>query len=484
MFQTELFVLDVSSKELVRLDTAKDGDYRFEIVGWRRDESEVLFLRLNRRHTELQLMVADAATGDARVILTETGETFVVGAGKTFHETVMTLLEGSDRFIWMSERDGWNHLYLYGPDGTLIRQLTRGEFPVLRVVDVDEETGWVYFTAHGEERLYDTQVYRVGLDGKGFKRLTEERGQHAVEFSPSHEYLLDTHSSLDRPPSTDLRRADGTLVRRIWQANADSLKTLAWRPPEEFIVKAADGKTNLYGILYTPSHFDPTEKYPVVDAIYAGPTECLVSDLSRFTSWPYLQALAEQGFVVFVVDGRGTPERSKAFQDVVYGNYGRNEIPDHVAALRQLAERRPYMDTDRVGIFGGSSGGYFTIRAMLTAPDVYDVGVADSPDVDFMHEDHFAFEPYMGLPQDNSDGYEYGSNVRIAGNLRGKLMLMVGTDDFGAYPGTMAMVAALIRESKPYDLVILPNQPHNYSGASGVYAREANTRYLKEHLLP
>jgi len=270
------------------------------------------------------------------------------------------------------------------------------------------------------------------------------------------------------------------LVRKIWKVNANRLKEINWRPPEEFTVKAADGKTDLYGIMFKPSDFDPERKYPVVDFF----DDEGLWGLMHFTSWPYLQALSEMGFIVFMLNERGMAGRNKAFLDSRYRNIGRFEIPDHVTALEQLARQRPYLDTERVGVCGGSRGGYMVLRAMLTAPDVYKVGVADSPDVDLLHDDHFYFEPAMGLPSDNPEGYEYASNVRLAKNLKGKLQIMVGTGDYGIYPGTMAMIAALVEERKPHDLVVLPNQPHQFTGAAGEFARDSNTRYLIQHLRP
>lgn len=385
----------------------------------------------------------------------------------------------------MSERDGWEHLYLYSIDGTLIRRLTEGTFPVVKVVAVDEKGGWVYFTAHGDrQRPYDAYLYRVNLAGKDFKRLTEAPGQHEIQFAPSKQFFSDSYSNLDRPPVVELRRADGTLLQTLARANIDALKELGWKPPEEFVVKAADGVTDLYGILYKPYDFDPNKKYPVIERIYAGPQIAYVH--RRFTDVgdPNLYALAQLGFIVFMVDGRGTPERGKAFQDVGYGNFGRHEIPDHVAALKQVAATRPYMDLSRVGIFGHSWGGYFALRALLLAPDVYHVAIASAPAVDVAFEEYY--EPYMGLPQKNKEGYEYGSSLRLAGNLKGKLLLIHGTSDINVpFSHTMKMVETLIRAGKPYDLIVLPEIPHGFiTGTSYRYWRDAIRHYFQEHLKP
>ena len=234
------------------------------IIGWRSDGSELLFYRVDRYWDRMEFMGADPATGRTRLILSEPHPWFGRGQGaKTF-----TPLENGDQFIWISERDGWYHLYLYDMNGKLIRRLTKGAFPVMEVVAVDEERGWVYFTARAEKRLYDTHLYRVNLEGNNFTRLTEGTGQHEIAFAPSMEFFLDTHSDVDRPPAVELRRADGTLLRTLSVANLDLLNKLKLNPEEEFVVKAADGTTDLYGVLFKPYDFDPDKKYPVIDQIY------------------------------------------------------------------------------------------------------------------------------------------------------------------------------------------------------------------------
>jgi dipeptidyl aminopeptidase/acylaminoacyl peptidase len=255
-------------------------------------------------------------------------------------------------------------------------------------------------------------------------------------------------------------------------------------PPEEFVVKAADGRTDLYGLLYKPPDFDPSKKYPVIEWIYAGPWTTVVP--RRFTDYAGVEAqsLARLGAVVFVVDARGTPGRDREFQDVVVGNLGRHEIPDHVATLRQLAEEHPYMDTNRVGVFGGSWGGYFALRAMLLAPDVYHVGVAVKPARDIA--DYYAdyIEPYMGLPKSSPEGYAYGSNTRLVQNLKGKLLLIHGTGDAEApFSGTMKMVDALMRAGKYFDLIVVPDENHfPMRGRHAEYLREAIRRHFQKHL--
>lgn len=484
--QHELFIVDISSRQRVRVDIGEEPDQRLHIIGWRPDGSELLFTRENRTRRRIELLAADPSTGSTRVVLTEKGRGRFV-----------SFVEDGKRLIWMSERDGWNHLYLYELDGALVRRISGGAYPVLGeahmwvpqagVVALDEENGWVYFRARGErQRPYNVHLYRVKLDGTGLEQLTDQPGWHDVQFAPSERFFLDTHSSLDRAPVVELRRADGTLLRTLSRSNLDALREeLNWRPPEEFAVKAADGKTDLYGVLYKPFDFDPDETYPVIEYIYAGSWTTAVP--RRFTdhSGVVAQALAQLGAVVFIVDGRGTPGRGREFQDVVLGSLGRHEIPDHVATLGQLARDRPYMDTTRVGVFGGSWGGYFALRAMLLAPELFRVGVSYVPAPDI--GDYYAeyIEPVMGMPANDPAGYDYGSNTRLAENLEGELLLIHGTADPEApFSGTMKMVDALLRAGKDFDLIVLPDEHHRVlRGRYRGYVLEAVRQHFQDHLI-
>ncbi|MFC2164167.1 DPP IV N-terminal domain-containing protein [Acidobacteriota bacterium] len=499
MPQMELYIIDIVSRKKIRIDTGREQDNYFRIIGWKKDGSELIFTRLDREHKKWELMAADPKTGASRLILAETQETFIIGhpSMPAWNDAFTPLADGT-RFIWLSERDGWNHLYLYDYEGNLIQRLTKGRFPVVRVVAVDEKNEYVYFTAHAEERIYDTHLYRVDFQGSGFKRLTEQHGQHSPRFSPDKKYFLDTHSSIDRPPAVELRNADGQLLQVVSQGSKDDLSELQWSPPEEFVVKAADNKTDIYGVMYKPYDFNPEKKYPVIEHIYAGPYRTQVP--RTFTSgprrWALAPALAQLGFIVIQVDGRGTPERGKAFQDVAYKSFGRHEIPDHAAALKQLGEQKPYLDLDRVGIYGSSWGGYMTLRALLLAPDTYHVGVAMSelPEL----QDMWLHEIYLGLPENSKEAYEYSSNLKIAGNLEGKLLLMKGTSDpWCRLAHTLHMAEALIRAGKFFDMLIMPERTHHLAYTyplpdadweeiqkEMLYSWEVVRRYFQEHLRP
>lgn len=483
----ELFVLDSKTRQPIKIDVGNEPEQYIFPLGWRPDGSEVIFMRMTRQGNKLELLAADPSTGTSRVILVEQQKTFVGGLDFIMVKWArqFTLLKDGNTFIWMSERDGWKHFYLYTMNGKLIRRLTDGSFPVIEVVKVDEKNGWIYFSANAESNLYYTNLYRVNFEGKKFKRLTAATGQHYILFSPSGNYFLDAHSSTDRPPLIELRSADGQLLQILRTADTSRLRNIGWSPPESFIVKAADSITDLYGIIYKPFDFDPGRKYPIVEFIYGGPFMTIVPNgfIPSTGLAMQAQALAQLGYITFLVDGRGTTERSKAFQDAVYGNIGKYEIPDHVAALQQLAAKRPYMDLKRVGIYGHSWGGYFAIRAMLMEPDLYRVGIASAPGE--LTEGAEINEPYMGLPQDNKAGYAFGTNTNLAGNLKGKLFFIHGTSDVNApLSTTIRMIDALIKAGKPYDLLLLPQQTHFFEGISEKYSNEAIRRYFEVNLKP
>ncbi len=482
--RSEIHVIDVTSRRDMRADLGDETDQYLSIIGFTPDNAELLVYRMSRDMKRLDVLAVAPATGKVRTVITETEPTFIKNiSGNPSWRDLFTLLDDGKRFVWISEKDGWDHLYLYHLDGTLIRRLTSGTFPVLKVSGIDQAGGWVYFTAHAEPRPYDTHLYRVGLDGTGFKRLTEGTGTHSATLSPSKKFFVDVHSNIDRPPTTELRSADGRLVLTMATANTDPLKAIGWKAPEEFVTKAADGTTDLYGVLIKPFDFDPSLKYPVVEYIYGGPQTSNVPHAFG-QSWVREQAVAQLGFIVFVVDGRGTIERGKAFQDVVYGNFGRNEILDHSAALKRVAASRPYMDLSRVGIFGGSWGGYMTVRALLLAPDTYQVGVATYPVGDLYDHAASAIEPYMGLVQTSRAGYDYGSSLRLASNLKGKLLLIVGTSDVNAtFSASMKLVDAFTKAGKPYDLRVFMEQNHSLTGVQD-YWQETVRQYFVEHLKP
>jgi dipeptidyl-peptidase-4 len=468
--------IDTSSGKVVPIDA---GAGIIRVWAWRPDSSELLISRTNGG--QIDVLAASPATGIARLLLTERTDTFLDVTLTLPNATSLTPLPEGSGFLWLSERDGWNRIYRYDYSGALVRILSEDQHPVERIVKVSN--GWVYFTARAiEGRPYDIHLWRTSIDGGKPERLTVEPGQHdipsydsylgargaGIQFSPSGRFFLDTNSDINRPTETDLRRADGGLIEVLSKGvPSDGI------PAQEFRVKAADGVTDLYGVIYRPSNFDPDKSYPVLDFLYAGPQMTRVPRL--FGTDARERALANLGLITVVLDARGTPGRGKAFQDVGYRDIGRYEIADHVAALRQLATKYSWIDANRAAVLGGSLGGYFAVRAMLQAPDFFKVGIAMAP------ADTDGLRLWMGTPGDNKEGYEFASNLPLASNLRGRLLLIHGTSDLNAkFTSTIRLIDALVRANKPYDLILMPEQDHRAQGSPYVF--DAIERYLTEHL--
>lgn len=478
--QPELWVLDPSTLKHTRIDIGPEPDQMLQMMGWRTDGSELLYVRTNRLWTKWELLAADPVTGASRIVLSDSQDYLRgdIAQGLRF-------LSDGERFIRLSDQDGWAHLSLYDMRGNLLRRLTKGNWEVLQIVAIAEASGWVYFRGRDDPaRPYDTHFYRVRLDGSGFKRLTDEPGRHGGFVSPSGEFFIDQHSDLARPWRFDLRRGDGTHVRTLAVADTSGLGELGWSAPEAFVVKADDGVTDLHGVLWKPANLDPSRKYPVIEHIYGGGASVVPGVFTLSGPGVWAQAMAQLGFITLMVDGRGvTQGRGRQFAAWTFGNMGRYEIPDHVAALRQLAAKRPYMDLKRVGIYGYSWGGHFAMRALLQAPDAYHVGVAGAPDTDLRW---FTYQG-DGYPQYRG-GLDYASNLWLADRLQGKLLIYHGTSDLNVPINvTMKMINEFIRHGKRVDLMLFPGKTHAevseptlYQGYVLPMARD----YFVEHLKP
>ena len=479
--KTELYVLSIPDGRTVSIDLGDDTDpYYVSILGWQTDGSSILVARGHWYGTRAELLAADPATGATQLLFEEDREVpfrpqFTPLAGGGF----IRLSPGP----WESDTRGTEQLHLHDIDGGWVRTLTPDTLRAAWVIAGDEATGWVYWRGRTKDPRADAHLYRVRLDGTELTRLTEGEGYHNVELSPSKRFFIDHHNSTARPPSAELRSVEGVLLQTLSTADITDLEALGWSPPESFVVKAADGTTDIFGGIYKPNDFDPNKKYPVIQSIYAAPFS---DDAPRafspgWVGYEQHRALAQLGFITVRMDWRGflgwgTPE------EPVYGNIGRYEIPDHVAALKQLAAERPYMDLSRVGISGVSYGGYTTIRAMLQAPDFYKVGVAISPITDMA--EHFGNDGNLGPIETNQEAYEYASNIPIAKNLRGKLLLIHGTCD-ALVLHTMRIIEEFARTGRPYDLLLLPGEGHDLStGEHAAYWLDAIRRYFVEHLNP
>ncbi|MFC4311921.1 prolyl oligopeptidase family serine peptidase [Steroidobacter flavus] len=480
------YVIDVSARQVRALDVGTCEDRFFTLIGWLPDGSEVLFTRHSRDFKSVEVLAANPKSGAIRTVLRESAATFIAIQHEVLYgaNNHATLLEDGSGLIWRSASTGWNHFYLYSLDGKQVRALTAGEFPAIDVVAVDLWGGWIYVTAHhDQERPYDTHLCRVGLSGGTLERLTPLDGENVVYVSPARKTFIAINSRPDRPFRTDFHAADGRHLTTVERANVAALEAMNPGGSEEFKVTAADGKTALWGVMHKPRDLDARKKYPVIVRIYAAPSTSIVAHgfgLGDCSHSRLDHALTELGYVVLSVDSRGTPGRSKAFHDVVYRNWGREEIPDHVATLRELAQRHSFIDLDRVGIWGHSWGGYFAIRAMAQAPDVFHVGVATAPAVD--PYDAFLFEPYLDLPARAEAAYEYASLYSSAAGIVGKLMLVCGTADPMVCSNTLQMSQHLIRARIDHELVVLPDAGHRFENADDAYFVRKLVGHFETHL--
>ena len=455
-------------------------------VQWYPDGSHLAFISSSRDHKHAWLRVADAGTGAVRDVLHEESPTQVGGA--SFPEDLWRVLPASNEVIWWSDRDDWTHLYLYDlATGRLKNRITTGVGNVTGIVRVDEKARQVWFTANGREPgrdPYFQHFYRVGFDGKGLVLLTPEPANHAVSLSPDGRFFTDTWSTLDTPPVTVVRDRKGRVVLPLERADIRALVASGWRAPVPVTVKARDGVTDIYGAMYLPSRLDESRKYPIVNRIYPGPQAGSVGPRSFSPARGDNQALAELGFIVVELDGMGTPGRSKSFRDFYYGRMNDNTIPDQVAGMKQLAERYPYIDIEKVGIWGHSGGGFAAAAAMFRAPEFFDVGIAESGNHDNRNYEDDWGERYQGLlvRDGDTDNYAAEANQTHAANLQGKLFLIHGMMDDNVPPYNTTLVAdALMKAGKDFDMLMLPQARHGF-GADGAYVTRRRWDYFVEHL--
>ncbi len=488
-------VIDVPSKTIVRLKMAPDfhramlgDDISMDDYQWKDDGSMLAIASTPRDHKSATLRVANTATGEVRTLFTETE--------KTHFESITgyRVLWNSNEIIWNSQRDDWSQLYLYDlATGQLKNRITSGEGPVSDIVSIDEKARTVTYLAQGREAGQDPYLrhaYRTTLDGQGPQvSLTPDVGDHQVRLSPDNKYLIDTYSTADTPPVSALRDAKGQLVMPLEKADISKLLATGWKPPVLFNVKAADGVTNIYGQLYRPTNFDSTRKYPIVNNAYPGPQSGSVGGRGFAAAHGDKQALAELGFIVVSIDGRGSgPGRSKSFHDYYYGAMGRgNTLEDQVAGMKNLAVRFPWIDVEKAGMWGHSGGGFITADAMFRYPDFFKVGISESGNHDQRNYEDDWGERYQGLlvrNADGSDNYAAEANQLQAKNLKGKLLLAHGTaDDNVPVDNTMLVVEALIRAGKDFDLLLMPNEPHGYRGVFGTYMMRRRWDYFVTNLM-
>lgn len=480
--RSSLHIYDTESGMLTEQGTSAGDDYGWA-ADWLPDSSAVLVLRMSRDGKRLDLIAHGSGDAAGRLLIRETRpETFVAGldfALEAWADQVVLTPDGRG-MLWASERDGWRNYYRYDFAGTREASVTNADYPVHRVVGfVDGGQSIMTIASPDRVRPYDRLAVTFNARSGSRIRLTEAPGVHTAVLAPSGRYFVDAWSSRNEPRRREIRRATGELGALVSVADASRLATIDWMPPEGFSAVAADGVSQIYGVLFKPRDFDPAKSYAVIDYVYAGP-------FSPSVPWNFLgnretleaRALAELGFVVAVIDGRGTPGRGKAFQDASYGRIGEIEIPDHVAALRVAAATRPWMDIERAGIVGHSWGGYFALRAMLTVPEVFRAGYAGAPGA--VREDALVNEPYMGSPTTNAEGYARAANEPLASNLTGALKLMHGALDTSApLSTTLRMTQALIDAGKPFELLVMPGEGHTLEGdAAEYYANDIGHFFL------
>lgn len=476
------YVFDVESRTQIQLQIPVYDDLVGGYWQWYGEDSSTLhMLNRERGYGSAALLRADAESGRVDTVFVEASKTFVDPNKSQFE-----YLEETDELLWLSERDGWNHIYLCDLNtGEVKRQVTQGEFVVHKMEYIDRENRKIYFTAGGREEGRDPylrHLYAVNFDGSDLRLLTPENAAHDISFSPDHAYFVDSYSRVDLKPKSVLRRAsDGSVVMELEEADTKDLLATGWRHPEPFKLKARDGETDIYGVIYRPTNFDPSKKYPVIDGTYSGPQAVRTPKSFEGGYRNSDQPLAELGFIVITVDGLGTTGRSKAFQDYSWKNLGDIGSADHIKAIRELAQKYPYMDTSRVGIYGHSAGGYDAARAILKHPDFYKVAVSSAGNHDHRVAKAWWPELYMGYP--DGPQYEEQSNTSLAGNLKGKLLLVHGDMDDNVHPAaTLRLADALIKAGKDFDMLIMPNKTHRL-GSPDNYFEIKRWNYFVEHLL-
>jgi dipeptidyl-peptidase 4 len=491
-------IIEVDTPRVVRLKMAPD-DRRgtlcddiscsgaFDDNEWNADATRLAFVSSSRDHREAKLRVADAANGDVRDVMEEKVQTqYESGQG----EINWRYLPASNEFIWYSERDDWGHLYLYDAEGKLKNQITKGNFVVTRLLKVDTQNRVLYFEANGRENgrdPYFSHFYSINFDGSNLKMLTPEDGNHQITISPDGKYFIDNFSKPDVPTVSVLRDLTGKLVATLEKTDISRLTAAGWKPATPVTVKSRDGKWDLYGLMFTPTNLDPKKKYPVVNYIYPGPQGGGVGTRSFGPARGDHQALAELGFIVVVIDGTCNPDRSKTFHDLCYGNMIDNTLEDQISGIKQLAAKYPYLDLERVGVWGHSGGGYATAAAMFKFPDFYKVGISESGNHDNRNYEDDWGERYIGLMKNDDKGvsnYENQANQNFAKNLKGKLLLVHGGMDDNVPPyNTYLVVDALVKANKDFDLIILPNERHGYRGQAGTYMTRRRWDYFVKNLM-
>ena len=471
-------IFDIANKEKLNLDLPRKVHINYFQTIWSDNPNRIFGHDMKRGFQELNFVSVDLLSANIDTLIHEKSNTNIENFSYDIHENL-------DKILFLSERTGWRMLYAYDLESGETKALTTGEYVVKDLLHVDTLSKDIYFLASGKEQgwnPYHSALYKLNLDDPQITLLTPEQANHQISLSENEKIFLDNYSTIEKETVTVLRNLeDGSIISQISKADVSKVTERGYVSPETFVCKGRDGLTDIYGAIWRPSNFDPNKKYPVIDYSYTGP-HTHVYPKNFLNGLRYMtQSLAELGFIVIRVDAMGSTGRSKAFRDVSYKNMGKN-LEGHVIWIKALAEKYPWVDIDRVGIFGHSAGGYDAGHAVLEYPDFYKVAVASSADHDFRMEKAWWPEMYMGWPVDEK--YHEVSNVTMAPNLKGKLLLVHGSlDDNVNASATFKFAEALIKADKDFDLLIIPSQRHGYQGKYRDYFNKKRWNYFVEHLL-
>ncbi len=467
-----LGVVSISGGPTRWMELGDPRDSLLARVHWTPDSRGLFVERLNRIQNRLDLVRADVATGEARLVLREE-DPYWVDIGDIFR-----FLKNGAEFLWSSERDGFRHLYRYSADGRQLARLTSGEWEVTELAGVDETKGLVYFLSTEASPL-QRQLYSVNLEGGRRQRLTGPPGTHDVSMAPGCQYSLDTFSSLQSPLRRAIYGANGSEWAVFMEADRQPLDEYDLRPAEIVEVKASDGAL-LYGRLVRPAGFQAGRKYPAVVLIYGGPHTQVVSH--RWQELNLEQVLAHRGFVVWQLDNRGSAGRGHRWESAVFRNLGAKELEDQKDGIRHLVSLG-FVDESRLGIHGWSYGGYMTLYALLHAPGLFRAGVAGAPVTDWRNYDTIYTERYLGLPSENAEGYRRSSPLHDAASLKARLLLIHNIEDDNVlFQNTMQMADALQRAGRPFEMMIYPQKTHGVTGATRTHMLEAIVSFLERAL--
>ncbi len=465
----KLHIYDVESGQTVEVKVDGPVDQYIYGIRFSSDSKDLIFHRTNRWQNELDVMAANVDSGSVRTVVSEKQETW------QDNSPTMQFLDDGQRFVWETERTGWKQFELRHLRGHKICDLTpQAEYPVHQIVNVDEEAGWIYYSAFSDDNPLNLQLHRSRLDGSENRRLTSAAAHHSnFQISGDHQWFLASHEDIANPPATALYNMSGDKVATIYEAGDDAVAEAGFTPGEVFSFASADGKATIYGTLYKPRDFDPEKKYPLLIDVYGGPHSVGVTNRFRAAN-PY----CELGFVIAKIGNRGTMNRGKEFEGANYLQLGVIDLDDQAEGVRHLTER-DYIDGDRVGIYGHSYGGYLSALALLRYPELFHVGVAGAPVTDWKNYDTIYTERYMRTPSENREGYAAGSCLQHADKLIGKLFILHGLVDDNVHPSnTWQLVDALQKAGKRFDMMVYPNSAHGFG------YNELKWEYFIRHLKP